>query len=132
MTHAFPPLRSADLATKQIFEYQSLMEVEGRVAGVKDIFRLVGNAELEEAEKRYLPKKATAHAIVLAASGGDLGALTRERPKCMIDISGQSLLQRLVSALSDSGVRKVTVVRGYGTDSVSAKGIKTVENDGYE
>jgi phosphoenolpyruvate phosphomutase len=118
-------------ATKRIFEDQSLMEVEGRVAGVKDIFRLVGNAELEEAEKRYLPNKATAHAIVLAASGGDLGALTRERPKCMIDIRGQSLLQRLVSALSDSGVRKVTVVRGYDKDSVSAQGIMTVDNDRY-
>jgi phosphoenolpyruvate phosphomutase len=117
--------------TRRIFEDQSLMEVEGRIAGVKDIFRLVGNAELEAAEKRYLPNKSTTHAVILAASGGDLGELTRDRPKCMIDIRGQSLLQRLVSTLSDSGVRKTTVVRGYRKESVAARGIATVDNDRY-
>ncbi|MEO6340334.1 MAG: phosphoenolpyruvate mutase, partial [Caulobacteraceae bacterium] len=48
--------------TRRIYEDQSLMEVEGRVASVKDIFALVGNAELEEAERRYLPDKPAARA----------------------------------------------------------------------
>jgi phosphoenolpyruvate phosphomutase len=117
--------------SRRIFEDQSLMEVEGRIATVKDIFRLVGNAELEEAERRYLPNNATAHAVILAASGGDLGELTRERPKCMIDVRGKSLLQRLVSTLSDGGVRNITVVRGYRKEAVEVAGIKTVDNDRY-
>jgi phosphoenolpyruvate phosphomutase len=116
---------------RRIHDDESLMDVEERVTSVKDIFRLVGNAELEEAEKRYLPDKPRARAIVLAASGGDLGELTKDQPKCMIDVRGQSLLQRLVGTLRESGVRDVTVVRGYKKDAVQVKGIKTLDNDRF-
>lgn len=40
----------------QIFQERSLNSVEGRVATVKEIFRLQNAAELEEAEAKYLPK----------------------------------------------------------------------------
>ena len=115
--------------SRQIFEDQSLHEVEGRVVPVKEIFRLVGNAELEAAERRYLPGKANLNAIVLAASGGDLGDLTQAKPKCMIDIRGQSLLQRLVTSLSNGGVREIAVVRGAFKEQVALSGIQTVDND---
>jgi phosphoenolpyruvate phosphomutase len=107
------------------------MEVEGRVAGVKDIFRLMGNAELEDAERRYLPEKPAAKAIVLGASRGDLGEITRDRPKCMADIRGISLLERLVATLREGGARDVTVVRGYRKETVTLKGVRTVDNDRY-
>ncbi len=116
----------------QIHGDQSLIEEEGRVASVKDIFKLVGNAELEAAERRYLPEKPAAKAIVLGASKGDLGEITRDQPKCMVDIRGSSLLQRLVSTLSEGGARDVTVVRGYRKDAVSLKGVRTVDNDRYD
>lgn len=115
--------------SRQIFEDQSLHEVEGRVVPVKEIFRLVGNAELEAAERRYLPGKANLNAIVLAASGGNLGELTADKPKCMIDIRGQSLLQRLVGSLSNGGVREISVVRGAFKEQVALAGIQTVDND---
>jgi phosphoenolpyruvate phosphomutase len=116
---------------KRIQEDQSLTEVEGRVTSVKDIFRLVGNAELEEAERRYLPEQVRPHAVVLAASGGDLGELTRDRPKCMIDVRGQSLLERQVATFTASGVRDVTVVTGYRKEAVTVKGVRTIDNDRY-
>ncbi|MFT8243582.1 phosphoenolpyruvate mutase [Roseomonas sp. BN140053] len=115
----------------RIHEDESLVRVEGSVATVKDIFRLVGNDELEEAEKRYLPAKPAASAVVLAASGGDLGKLTRDQPKCMVDVRGQSLLQRLVGTLRESGVRDVTVVRGYRKEAVALQGIRTLDNDRF-
>ncbi len=117
--------------SRRIWEDESLREVEGRVASVQDIFRLVGNAELEAAERRYLPARATASAVVLAASRGDLGDLTRDQPKCMIDVRGQSLLERLVSLLSDSGIRAITVVRGYHKEAIALNGVATVDNDHY-
>lgn len=117
--------------SRQIFEDQSLAEVEGRVVSVKEIFRLVGNAELEAAERRYLPGKANLGAVVLAASGGNLGEMTESRPKCMIDIRGQSLLQRLVTSLSNGGVRDISVVRGAFKEAVALPGIKTVDNDRF-
>jgi phosphoenolpyruvate phosphomutase len=116
---------------RQIREDESVRDVEGRVASVQEIFRLVGNAELEAAERRYLPGRATAAAIVLAAARGDLGELTRDQPKCMVDVRGQSLLTRLVSLLSDSGIRSITVVRGFRKEAIALNGIATVDNDRY-
>ena len=116
---------------RRIHKDQSLQEVEGRVAGVKEVFRLVGNDELEAAEARYLPAPQRQRAIVLAASRGDLGELTRDRPKCMIDVRGQPLLQRLVSTLAESGVRDTLVVRGYRKQAVSVFGARYVDNDRF-
>jgi phosphoenolpyruvate phosphomutase len=116
---------------KQLRRDESLVEIEGRVASVKDIFRLVGNAELEEAERRYLPGRTAARAVILAASQGDLGELSADRPKCMIDVRGQSLLQRLVTTLSDAGLGEITVVRGYRKEVVHLPSIKTVDNDRF-
>jgi phosphoenolpyruvate phosphomutase len=126
-------LRSSIAAMREtaarIHEDQSLVRVEGSVATVKDIFRLVGNAELEEAERRYLPAKPAATAIILAASAGDIG--DPEQPKCMADIRGQSLLQRLTGTLRESGVRDINVVRGYRKDAVVLQGIRMIDNDRY-
>jgi len=116
-------------ASRRIWEDESLREVESRVASVQDVFRLVGNAELEAAERRYLPGRATAGAVVLAASCGDLGDLTRDQPKCMVDVRGQSLLQRLVSLLSGCGIRNIAVVRGYHKEAIALAGITKVDND---
>jgi phosphoenolpyruvate phosphomutase len=133
-------LRAAMTAMRQtsqrIREDESIIEVEGRVAGVHDIFRLVGNGELEEAERRYLPRQAPIGAVVLAASRGNtldsaLDRLTEDRPKCMIDIRGQPLLRRLVATLNDGGVRRVTVVRGYRKEAIDLPGIAAVDNDDY-
>jgi phosphoenolpyruvate phosphomutase len=39
--------------SKEIFEAQSLVDVEKRVASVNEVFRLQRNDELEQAELRY-------------------------------------------------------------------------------
>ena len=118
---------------QQIFADQSLHEVEGRVAPLHSIFGLVGNQELEDAARRYLPVKNPVRGIVLAASRGDgLHALTKDQPKCMIDIRGQPLLRRLVDTLWDCGVRHVTVVRGYHKEAIALRDVCMVDNEEYE
>jgi phosphoenolpyruvate phosphomutase len=118
----------------QIAREQSLVGVENEIAAVKDVFEIAGNAELAEAEKRYLPSKPGAPpAIVLAASRGiELGALTEDRPKCMVDVRGQPLLRRLVETLNSGGVRDITVVRGYRKEMVNLPAIRTIDNDSFE
>ncbi len=146
----------------QIHADQSLVQVEGRVASVKDIFALMDNDELEAAGDRYLPvtgapiatdpaiAEATGAAgdlvapevpvrgIVLAASqGAALGPLTADRPKCMVDVRGRPLLSQLLDTLAQSGVRDIAVVRGFakdaiGPDTVPAAGLTLLDNDRYE
>lgn len=119
--------------TRTIHERQSVADVEGRIASVRDIFDLAGNAELSEAEKRYLPTDdRVVGAVILAASrGAELGPLTEDKPKCMIDIHGRPLLRRLVSTLKDSGIRDVSVVRGYCKDAVAVPSARFFDNDAY-
>ncbi len=119
---------------RAIHDQESIAEVEDRIASLRDVFGLAGNAELAEAEDRYLPSTDdNIKAIVLAASRGSaLGPLTEDQPKCMVDIRGQPLLRRLVSTLRESGVRDVHVVRGYRKEAVDLPNITTLDNDDYE
>ena len=120
--------------SRRIAGDQSLMQVEGSVAGIGDVFALAGNEELIEAERRYLAtSRRDLRAIVLAASrGAEFGALTEARPKCMLDIRGQPLLRRLVSTFNDRGVRDVTVVRGFAKEAIDLPSIHTVDNEDFE
>ena len=118
---------------RSIAEDESLAEVEHRVASVADIFRLMGNDELEAAGLRYLPEVTPPRAVVLAASRGPgLEVLTADRPKCMIDVRGKPLLQHLVDTLSAAGVYDVTVVRGYRKEAIQIPGIRAVDNLSFE
>ncbi|EQC45167.1 phosphoenolpyruvate mutase, partial [Bacteriovorax sp. BSW11_IV] len=89
-------VKSMQDTAKTIFEQQSLIDVEEKVVTVKEVFRLQNDAELEEAEKKYFQKNEGANAIILAASrGGELGDLTIDRPKTLIQVNGTSLLEQM-------------------------------------
>jgi phosphoenolpyruvate phosphomutase len=108
---------------------RSVMEIEDRITSVREIFRLTGNDELEEASRRYLPLSRHVHGVVLAASrGAELGDFTASRPKCLVDIRGKTLLHRLLETLGEAGVHDVTVVRGYGREQVAPNGFRVVDN----
>jgi phosphoenolpyruvate phosphomutase len=119
--------------SRRIHQEGSLSGVEGAVASVRDIFAITANDELEEAERRYLaPAPEAPCAVILAASrGAELGPLTADRPKCMVDVRGQSLLRRLVGTFRDGGVRDVTVVRGYRKEAIDLPAIGVRDNDAY-
>lgn len=46
---------------RQIFEEQSIANLNGHVAPLSEVFRLQDTAELADAEKRYLPSKPVSH-----------------------------------------------------------------------
>lgn len=128
-------LRAAITAMREtssrILREESLVGVEHEVSSVKDVFELAGNDELATAEKRYLPvRQGAPKAIILAASRGtELGDLTEDRPKCMIDVRDQPMLRRLVDTMNGGAVRDITVVRGYRKEIVNLPTIKVVDND---
>jgi phosphoenolpyruvate phosphomutase len=109
---------------------QSLLSLEDEIAPVKEIFRLQGASELQDAEERYLPKKqAASRAIILAASrGAALGSLTDHRPKAMVEVRGQPLLAHIVGAYNSTGIKDITVVRGYKPEAVDLPALSYVDN----
>ncbi|MBP0595601.1 phosphoenolpyruvate mutase [Paraburkholderia sp. LEh10] len=119
---------------KEIYENQTLVNVEDRIATVNEIFRLQDADEYSEAEERYLSaSRASGSAVVLAASRGKgLEAVTTDRPKVMLPIAGKPLLRWLVDAFKKQGVNDITVVGGYRADAIDTAGIKLVVNERHE
>lgn len=126
-------LASMQATAKQIFQDQSLMNVEEKVAPLADVFRLQGEHELEKAEKAYLPQGgAVTRGIVLAAGRGDeLGELVKDKPKCMVPIAGKPILGHILDAYRSANVRDLVVVRGFAKDAVNLPGATYVDNDDF-
>lgn len=61
------------------------------------------------------------HAILLSAGQGSrMLPLTAERPKCLIDFSGRTLIEWQIEMLARGGVKHIDVVTGFMTDMVDA------------
>ncbi len=120
--------------SREIFATESLVGVEHKIPTVKEVFQLAGNDELAEAEERYLPNQGAGHgAVVLAASrGAALGALTAERPKCMIPVRGTPLLARQVDMLRAAGIDDVSIVTGWAADAIDVAKVAKVHNVNFE
>ena len=126
-------LRAAITAMQEtaarIVDEESLLNVEPHVAPLHEVFRLQGDAELEEAERRYLPARATLSAVVLAAgAGADFGGLTERTPKAMLKVQGQPILTRLLDHFAAFGGREAVVVRGHRAEAVDVPGARFVDN----
>ena len=60
-------------------------------------------------------------AIILSAGQGSrLGHLVDDRPKCLIDFNGRTLLDRQLDTLEANGVEEAVVVTGFHDDLVDA------------
>ena len=118
---------------KEIFDSQTLVNVEDRIVSVNEIFRLQDAEEYSAAERIYLSNSAAPRAaVVLAASrGSGLEAMTVERPKVMLPIAGKPLLRWLVDGFKKQSINDITVVGGYRADAIDTAGIKLVVNERY-
>jgi choline kinase len=76
-----------------------------------------------------------ARAIVLAAGlGSRLRPHTDDRPKCLIEIDGRTLIERQIEALAECGVTDVVAVVGYRNDVVRrtmGDRVRYIENRRY-
>jgi phosphoenolpyruvate phosphomutase len=124
---------SMQAVAKEIYETQTLVEVEDGIAAVNEIFRLQDADEYSNAERLYLStSRASSAALVLAASrGAGLEAVTTDRPKVMLPVAGKPLLRWLVDGFKEQGINDITVVGGYRTDAIDTAGIKLVVNERY-
>ena len=103
------------------------------IVPLEEIYRHVGVAEFEAIEAEYLPQESQVRAVIIAAgSGKSLLPLTEDRPKCMLDIKGRTILERQVDTLRACGVQDIAVVRGYRKDQVTVPGLRYFDNDRYE
>lgn len=61
------------------------------------------------------------HAIILSAGQGSrMLPLTADQPKCLIEFSGQTLIEWQIEMLARGGVKRIDVVTGFKDDMVEA------------
>jgi len=113
--------------SRQIFEDKTIRNVEGGIASVAEVFRLQDMDEYKEAEKKYLPQQQDVKAVILAASKGDnFGALTDERPKCMIEVFGKPILANQIETMNNCSIRNISIVVGYKKEAVDLPGLQHI------
>ncbi len=60
--------------------------------------------------------------MLLAAGRGErLRPLTDDRPKCLLDVAGERIVERTIRLLAERGLTAITVVDGYGGDRLRAE-----------
>lgn len=64
--------------------------------------------------------------LLVAGTGSRLKPLTDTRPKCLLEVGGESLLIRLLRQLQELGVERVVLATGY-LDHTLAEAVKDVD-----
>jgi phosphoenolpyruvate phosphomutase len=126
-------IEAMEKTSQEIFQSESIADVEDKIASVNHVFELQGADELSRAQEIYLTQQSNVQAIVLAASrGNELHELTHDKPKAMISIGGKTLLERLLNGLKKSGINKSTVIAGYKEEAINIPGIAKCINEDYD
>ncbi len=69
--------------------------------------------------------------IVAAGMGRRLAPYTDDRPKCLVEVNGRSILERQLDAYQACGVDEVVIVRGYRKESIQIPGARYYDNDAF-
>jgi phosphoenolpyruvate phosphomutase len=126
-------IRAMREAFRRLMDQQKCAAVEDMVVPLTDVYDLIGVDVMKREEKDYLPaggKKV--RAVVLAAGASpELGDLTADRPKAMLDIKGKTILGRQVEALNAASIRDIAVVVGWKAEAVDLPNLRRyVAEDG--
>ena len=70
--------------------------------------------------------------IIAAGQGTRLRPYTADRPKCMVEINGVSLIERQVKTMRDAGIDDIVVIRGYRGKQIQIPGIRYVDNPDFK
>ena len=83
--------------------------------------------------------KAYIGVILAAGRGSRLSPLTDNIPKCLLKISGKTILQYQIDAYHNAGIKKIIIVTGYQSKKIEMfikekkyQNIKIIENDRYK
>ncbi len=71
-------------------------------------------------------------AIIIAAGiGVRLNPLTNDTPKCMLKVSGKTILQHQQDAFHANGITDISLIKGYKKEAINHKELKYYINDNY-
>ncbi|HET8721225.1 MAG TPA: phosphocholine cytidylyltransferase family protein, partial [Nitrospira sp.] len=82
----------------------------------------------------FLPVGGEKITAIIPAAGFEkqLLPLIEDKPKCLLDIKGKTILERAVGALNEANIKEIAVVRGYKKEAIALPNIRYYDNDRYE
>jgi phosphoenolpyruvate phosphomutase len=105
-----------------------------RIVTLPEVYDIVGVPQMEQDEKQFLPVGSERITAIIAAAGFEkqLLPLIEDKPKCLLDIKGKTILDRQISALNECDIKEIALVRGYKKEAISLPNIRYYDNDRYE
>jgi phosphoenolpyruvate phosphomutase len=105
-----------------------------RIVTLPEVYEIVGVPEMEQDERQFLPVGGEQITAIIAAAGFEkqLLPLIEDKPKCLLDIKGKTILERQVSALNECNIKEIALVRGYKKEAIALPNIRYYDNDRYE
>ena len=70
--------------------------------------------------------------IIAAGMGSRLNPLTNDKPKCLLELAGKSLLQHQIDTLKFCGITDISVIKGYKKEKINYSGLKYYINNDYQ
>lgn len=72
-------------------------------------------------------------AIILAAGRGSrMNKLTQDRPKCLLELHGESLLNLQIQAIREAGISDIGIVTGYKREFLADRGLVEFHNPRWQ
>ena len=72
-------------------------------------------------------------AIILAAGRGSrMNNLSSEKPKCLVEILGQPLLNLQIMAIRNAGIKNIAIVTGYKREMLASWRLREFHNANWE
>jgi phosphoenolpyruvate phosphomutase len=136
--YANQPVRAAIRAMKEtlalIREDTRPGAANDRIVTLPEVYDIVGVPQMERDEKAFLPIGGEKITAIIPAAGFEkqLLPLIEDKPKCLLDIKGKTILERAVGALNDANIKEIAVVRGYKKEAIALPNIRYYDNDRYE
>lgn len=73
------------------------------------------------------------NSIILAAGRGSrIPEISNNKPKCLININGSSILSRQVKFLKNLKIKNIRIIRGYKKNYIKFKSVNYVENKNFK
>lgn len=127
-------IRAMERTLSMIAQKGCSAPIESEIASLKEVFDLQGMQDFKEDERRFTGAEKV-RAIIPAARDHryqpDLKDLLREKPLCMLEVGGKSVLERQMDALQSAGISDVTVIGGHLHDRIHAEGAQLLFNPDY-
>ena len=128
-------IRAVQTILETIRKTGTTAEVEEKIASLQEVFELQGMRHLKEDEEKFSDGSGV-QAVIPAARDHrfqpDLRELLKDKPLCMLEVGGKTLLERQMAALHSAAITGVFVVGGHLHEEIKAEGAHVLYNPDYQ